>query len=570
MCPSIIVNIMIWFSLLANRFKKLDTSPRPDGQGSSDDRTLPVRAWYTVAAVVLGLVLARSAVAQQAKDDGIPVTDPLVVAKCSACHHKDEKGNLTRISWERTTPEGWEEIIKRMVRLNGLTLNPEEARAIVKSLSTTHGLAPDEARPVMYIPERRMIDESFPTDAVRQACASCHPLGRARSWRRSKEEWNLLVTMHRGYFTVAEQSFRGSGGRNGPQPPEGARPAVDQAIEYLTKDYGLASAEWSAWRARMRAAKLSGRWLVSGYQAGKGKVMGEMQIEPGASDDEFTANVKLTYVKDGSTVTKSSKSVVYTGYSWRGKTPDWREVMWVAPDQASMEGRWFWGAYDEFGIDVKLKRAEDGISVLGVDSSMIRAGSTERVRIFGDHFSKIAASDLDFGSGVSVKRIADQSAQQITVEIEADAKAIAGKRDVAVRGAVATNAIAMYHGIDRIKVAPESAIARLGGVDFPKGFQQFEAIGYDHDVELGPVDAQWSIEEFYAVYGDDDKEFVGSLNSKGLFTPNTEGPNPKRRFSRNNYGDVWVVASYNGLKAKSYLVVAVPLYVRWDQPEVVQ
>src|SRR5438270_10216433 len=64
--------------------------------------------------------------------DGIPVADPLVIAKCSGCHKRDDKGNLTRISWERTTPEGWEEVVKRMVRLNGLTLNPEEARAVIK------------------------------------------------------------------------------------------------------------------------------------------------------------------------------------------------------------------------------------------------------------------------------------------------------------------------------------------------------------------------------------------------------------------------------------------------------
>src|SRR5215831_5813863 len=69
---------------------------------------------------------------------GIPVTDPLVVAKCTGCHTKDDKGNLSRISWERTTPEGWEEVVKRMVRLNGLAITPEEARAIVKSLSASH------------------------------------------------------------------------------------------------------------------------------------------------------------------------------------------------------------------------------------------------------------------------------------------------------------------------------------------------------------------------------------------------------------------------------------------------
>ena len=264
-----------------------------------------------------------------AMEEGIPVTDPLVIAKCSGCHKQDEKGNLTRISWERTTPEGWQEAIKRMVRLNGLELKPEEARAIVKSLSTDHGLAPEEAKPVMYFVEHRIQDEEFPNDTVREACAACHPIARARSWHRSKEDWDLLVNMHLGYFIVSEQSFRGrggagGGGRGAPAAANGTpvdtRPASDQAVEYLTKDYALNTPAWAAWRARMRAPKLAGRWLVTGYQAGRGKVMGEMVIEPGASEDEFTTNVKITYLKDGSTATRSGKSVVYTGYSWRGRS----------------------------------------------------------------------------------------------------------------------------------------------------------------------------------------------------------------------------------------------------------
>jgi quinohemoprotein amine dehydrogenase len=86
------------------------------------------------------------------------------------------------------------------------------------------------------------------------------------------------------------------------------------------------------------------------------------------------------------------------------------------------------------------------------------------------------------------------------------------------------------------------------------------------------------VEEFMAVYGDDDKEFVGSLNSTGFFTPSSDGPNPARKFSRNNYGDIWVVATAKSEKdtlgkaisGKSYLVVTVPMYIRWDQPEVAQ
>ena len=122
----------------------------------------------------------------------------------------------------------------------------------------------------------------------------------------------------------------------------------------------------------------------------------------------------------------------------------------------------------------------------------------------------------------------------------------------------------------------------------PKGYQQFEAVGYNRgadgknntadDIDLGPIDANWSVEEFYASYGDDDKEFVGSLGASGLFTPSLDGPNPARKFSRNNYGDVWVVAKAknekdaNGkpLEGKSYLVVTVPTYIKWDQPEVGQ
>ncbi len=34
------------------------------------------------------------------------------------------------------------------------------------------------------------------------------------------------------------------------------------------------------------------------------------------------------------------------------------------------------------------------------------------------------------------------------------------------------------------------------------------------------------------MYGDDDKDFVGTLSPTGLFTPALDGPNPKRKFSQ--------------------------------------
>jgi quinohemoprotein amine dehydrogenase len=540
-------------------------------------------------------------------EDGIPVTDPLVIAKCSGCHTKDAKGNLLRISWERATPEQWEEALKRMIRLNGVSVTPAEAKSIIKYLSTSHGLAPDEARPVMYLAERRILDETnIPNDTVRGACANCHPFARPLSWRRSANDWKLLANLHVALFPQADEAFHqglNAGGFHGHPPPASTLP-VDDTLAYLAKTAPLHTPEWAEWQARMRAPKLAGRWLVTANLAGRGAFSGELEIEPGSGDDEFTTRVKLVSVREGSIVSRAGHGLVYAGYSWRGRSkgvtqpgtaPDdlsseMREVMWVSPDQSQAEGRWFWGEYQEFGFDVKLRRASSEPALVAVDRTALKIGTqANRVRLIGDNFpSQVAATDLDFGSGITIRRVVSHTASEIVAEVDVASGAVAGKRDVAVRRTVLQNAVAVYDRVDYIKVVPESTLARLGSETHPKGYQQFEAIGYQRgadgklhtadDVELGPIDVNWSVEEFYSVYGDDDKDYVGKLSPTGFFTPASDGPNPKRKFMRNNYGDVWVVATaksekdQNGkpLVGKSYLVVTVPMYMQWDQPEVGQ
>ncbi len=535
-------------------------------------------------------------------EDGIPVTSQLAIDKCSPCHKKDDKSNLTRISWERTTPEGWQQVIRRMVRLNGLQLSPEDARAIVKYLSNSHGLAPEEAKPALYIAERRMLDETLPNDSIREACVICHAAGRAMSWRRTKEEWELLLTMHVGYFPLAEfQGFRrGPRNPNAPPPAPGTdtRDPGDRAVEFLAKTYPLHTPEWAAWRAGMRPVRLAGRWLVTASEPGRGRIFGEMTIEPTAQADEFTTSTRLFYLQDGKTVARTGRSLVYTGYAWRGRSqskesgePEAREVMLLSRDQSQMEGRWFWGGYDEFGIDVTLRRAGNDPVVLGTNVTALQAGSSaQRLVIYCYNLpTDLKPDELDLGSGVTVKRIVNQTPGTLTVEVDIAAGAVAGKRDVAVRRSVSTAAFAVYDKIDYLKVFPEAAMARLGGAGHPKGFQQFEARGYHRgvdnkpntpdDIDLGAADVTWSVEEFLATYGDDDKDFVGVLSTTGLFTPAMEGPNPKRKHGQNNFGDVWVVATHKDPKAgrdgkpasgRAHLVVTIPLYVRWDTPEVSQ
>jgi quinohemoprotein amine dehydrogenase len=542
---------------------------------------------------------------------GIPVTNQLVISKCGGCHTKDEKGNMLRISWERATPEGWEEAIKRMVRLRGVSLTQDEARTILKYLATYHGLAPEEAKPIMYYAEHRVQDETnIPNDTVRGACANCHVLARPLSWRRTPEDWKDLANLHIALYPQADEAFRlgiNAGGfdeEHHHQDP-GAPLPVDEALAYLSKAAPLETPDWAAWRARMRAPKLAGRWLATAYLPGRGKFYGEVNVDPASgSDDEFTTRVKLVSVKDGSTISRTGHSVVYAGYAWRGRskgtpaanaTPDdpgseMREVMWVSPDQSTAEGRWFWGEYQEFGFDVKLQRPSADPTVIGVDRTLLKTGSQgTRVRLIAESLpAQIAPADLDFGTGVTVKRIVSHTPNEIVAEVDVAADAVPGKRDIAFRRSVLQSAIAVYDRIDYVKVTPDSALAHLGSQQHPKGFQQFVAVAYQRgaddkphtadDIELGPIEANWSVEEFYSVYGDDDKEFVGSLSNTGLFTPASDGPNPQRKFSRNNYGDVWVVATAKEEKdkegrpliGKSYLVVTVPTYIKWDQPEVGQ
>jgi len=166
----------------------------------------------------------------------------------------------------------------------------------------------------------------------------------------------------------------------------------------------------------------------------------------------------------------------------------------------------------------------------------------------------------------------------VTVEVSVSSTAMRGPRDVFVAGASLPSGLAVYEQVDRIVVTPAAGMARVGGGNFPKQFQQFDVIAYDDgpddesdadDLELGPVPVTWSLEEYSATFADDDVAFVGAIDENGLFTPALDGPNPQRQGNRNNVGDVWVVATHATprgvrLRARAHLLVTVPLYMRWD------
>jgi quinohemoprotein amine dehydrogenase len=268
---------------------------------------------------------------------------------------------------------------------------------------------------------------------------------------------------------------------------------------------------------------------------------------------------------------------------------EWREAMMVSADGNSMKGRWFWGGYDEFGIDVKLTRLGTQPVVLGTDLySMQSPSANKELRIFGANLpTTLQASDINLGPGVSVTKVVKATPTTATVAVTVAQGLPAGIRNVSIGAATAVKALAVYDKVAYIAVAPDASLARLGGTIAAKQYTQLEAIAYaagahgkketEDDVPLGPVPARWALEELYSTPDDDDINFVGSVNDSGLFTPALEGPNPARKkqannFPTNNWGDVWVTASFDAggttLKSKSYLVVTIPQYIRYDQPEV--
>jgi quinohemoprotein amine dehydrogenase len=500
---------------------------------------------------------------------------------------------MTRISYRRSTPENWENTVKRMISLNHVKVEPAQAREIVKYLADHHGLAPSEAKAVAFESERRLVDRAYEADKETSVvCASCHSIGRVMSERRTKQEWELLLAMHRGYYPGVDSQpmnegsgFRRGGGRRATEGAEARRAdtghPMDRIITHLSAQFPLRTAEWTAWAAAMQPPMLAGRWAISGSAPGKGPIVGHVVVtaDP-AMPDTFVTDTRFTFVRTGESVTRKGRAVVYTGFQWRGRGTAaaaeevWREVLAVDRTRREMSGRWFTGAYDEIGMDVRLIRLAADPVVLGASVASLKTGVPRTsVRLYGANLPpKLTIKDISLGQGITVTRVVSSTSDIVTVDLDVAPAAKAGPRDITIAGTTGPSALVVFDKIDSIKVLPIAGLARLGGVVHPKQLQQFEAVAFNGGVNLGIVDVQWSLEEYAATFGDDDTRYVGVLDEKGLFTPSLDGPNPQRSGERNNIGDVWVVADLSPspalgltkpLRARAQLIVSVPVYMRW-------
>jgi quinohemoprotein amine dehydrogenase len=510
---------------------------------------------------------------------GFRIDDDLVIRRCGACHQRDEDGRMSRLSYMRKTPEGWQASLRRMVTLHNVRVEPDEAREIVRYLSNAQGLAPEELAPGRFEVERRIIEYSYTDRETESTCRACHSMGRVITQRRNKEEWQLLVATHRALYPLSDfQGFRGG------RPPHPS----DKAVDHLAVAFPLETPAWTAWSANVRPPRLEGAWTIAGHDPARGPFFGRMTVRAAAGrDDEFETETLYSYAESGATVRRTGRGVVYTGHQWRGRSTaadgsdERREVLSVERGWAEITGRWFRGEYDEDGLDVTLRRVAAGPAITGVHPRGLRTGTAgQEVRVYGANLpGRITGRDVDFGPGVRVTGVSRVSAELVVLRVDVAADAPLGSRDLYLAGLTQGDANAVYDRVHTIRVLPRAGMARIGGVLRPKMFQQFEAVAYhngrdnrpgtDDDVRLGRVEVSWSIEEYPVTNDDDDIHFIGAIDAGGLFTPALDGPNPARSGHRNNIGDAYVIATYSPagsapLRGRAHLLVTVPNYMQWE------
>ncbi|KAF1030575.1 MAG: hypothetical protein GAK37_01243 [Pseudomonas sp.] len=485
---------------------------------------------------------------------------------CQGCHLPEADNALSRISHQRKTPEGWLMSIARMQTMHGLQISDEDRRTLVKYLADTQGLAPSETDGVRYALERRLNTVETFDDQTSQMCGRCHSGARPALQRRPAQEWERLVNFHLGQWPSLEYQALA-------RDRDWFDLALKEMVPLLAKRYPLDNPAWKQWlRTAPKADTLVGEWSFSGHFPGKGEVAGVMSVSAQGSDT-FKVNVKGQYA-DGPPFNGDGSAILYTGYEWRGNVNidgvPLRQVF--AAQGNAMQGRMFEAEHDERGLDFVAAK-QGSTRLLAVQPGYLKAGTETDVTLIGSGLS----GTPDFGKGVEVVQVLEQGADRIKVRLKAAANAQPGQRVVAV-GELKGPTLSVYSTIAEVKVVPAFSVARIGGGggSTPKVQGRFDAEAWGKGVDgkpyrIGVFPAQWTVEAFdERAREDEDVKFAGTMQAdSGVFTPGDAGPNPLRKMSTNNAGNLKVIAAVDdagkSLTGEGHLIVTVQ---RWNNPPI--
>ncbi|WP_242521740.1 quinohemoprotein amine dehydrogenase subunit alpha [Motiliproteus sp. SC1-56] len=527
--------------------------------------------WNTGLSLSGGAALALSGLmvwSTPAAADG----QQLIRERCLDCHTEtgDAAAPFSRISQLRKTPEGWEMTLNRMQALRGLKISAEEKRELIKYLADTQGLAPAETRGLRYVLEQdRNHVENLENEAVAGTCAGCHSGARVALQRRSAEEWKKLVHFHMGQFPTIELIA-------GARDHAWFDRTLNEVAPALSSAYPLSTPEWSQWQAAPKAS-LEGSWRLVGWLPEKGEFDATLSAQP-QGDDRYQLKITGQYA-DGSALEGNGLAQVYTGYEWRANlTLDgvpMRQVLAADENGETLQGRMFLRDAKELGGEIRAVKAKKGLSrLLSVSPGYLKRGQTQTLTLHGAQLS----GEIDLGEGITLVKVLARDADRIEVVAKASESAGIGSRALRVGGAQGADLV-VYDKLARVDVTPGQSIARVGGNGGQLAKQKvaFRAVGYaagkdgtpgtEDDLRLGYVPAQWSLKAFDEVaQADNDLKYAGTIDAEtGLFIPGDAGPNPERRMSTNNVGQLAVVATVDDgdgpVSGENHLLVAVQTFM---------
>ena len=512
----------------------------------------------TASAILVGLTgWAASGPAQAFERDS------LVWKKCTTCHAPNADGRISRVEDMRTTPEEWTVIVDRMRRLHGMEIRPGEMDRLLKELSATQILTPDEQARVAYLSlwhNSQQVEAPAGKDEEKlfTTCVRCHTAGKIFSYRMTPENWAKLRDFH--LFAAPTVLFQMREMRWIAQ--------ADAVLSYLAKTLPYEKA-WSA-----PATSLDGVWGVFGYEPGRGAYRGEARFT-GAGNSEYQLTGHLTYA-DGTSEAFAGEATLYGGYALRTRTKNNGFAVNGAYIVAGNElrGESHFPAPNFRTSSATWLRGGDGVRIVRIVPAFLIKGEKSRLTIEGVNLPDARPADIAFAGApvkvLSVKRVAPGA---LELEVVSRAEALRTVK-VAVKG-IDAGAVTLAPQIDYIAVTPQMGRARLsGGRHYPAEGVQFEAIAYAKGsgkktagVPLGPVAATFRLAEEKTRPGDDDLMWLGAIQPNGAYLPMGDyGPNPRRNYTAEGSGLVKVLAQYKHgaqtFRAEAKLAVTMPDFIQ--------
>ncbi|MGE5753745.1 MAG: quinohemoprotein amine dehydrogenase subunit alpha, partial [Deltaproteobacteria bacterium] len=453
---------------------------------------------FTIFLAALILVSSGGVVANGAP--GILVTNDLILKKCTDCHKayggtKVGERIVSRISFLRKSPEGWEETLWRHKRIHGLSITKAEKETLILYLSDKQGLAPAEVAPYAYTLEKRDTKEKVEGQVVIDMCVRCHSYAKTAIQRRTEEEWTKLANTHSGVLPMWLYQL---------QDVLDWEDTLAAGLKEISKRFPLETPEWKQWNSA-RPNVGDGKWIVAGYQAGKGAYNGEIEMKKtGAFAYSYRGTVEF---EDGEKQPIQGNATLYGGYAWRAEGTlagqPIREVFHISMDGTTFTGTRFANPHFELrGVETRIFAGGPG-RILSVMPKAVQAGTKgATVTIVGTGLSK----EVSFGDGVAVKRVISATSTKVVVSVDVHDKAATGFRATKAGGVGDDRKFAVYASIDYIKVLPSPAMSRTGGLGSAiKQLVQFDAMAYSRivggaagsggDIEIGRVPAAWKVVE---------------------------------------------------------------------------